>query len=47
MPDGKPYNPQVWRVNVRTRTLSLEPIPPHNSVFDVPNEAMDKIFEWQ
>ncbi len=28
MPDVKPYKSQVWRVNVRTRTLNLEPVPP-------------------
>ncbi|NTV37621.1 MAG: aldehyde ferredoxin oxidoreductase, partial [Anaerolineales bacterium] len=27
MPDVKPYNPQVWRVSVHTRTLKLEPVP--------------------
>jgi aldehyde:ferredoxin oxidoreductase len=26
--------------------MTREPLPPHNSVFDVPNEEMDKIFEW-
>ena len=28
MPDVRPYKSQVWRVNVRTRTLNLEPVPP-------------------
>ena len=28
MADIKPYTSQVWRVNVRTRTLKLEPVPP-------------------
>jgi aldehyde:ferredoxin oxidoreductase len=28
MADIKPYNSQVWRVNVRTRTMKLEPVPP-------------------
>lgn len=27
MPDNKPYNSQVWRVNMRSRTLNLEPVP--------------------
>jgi aldehyde:ferredoxin oxidoreductase len=26
--------------------MTREPLPPHNSVFDVPPEEMDKIFEW-
>ncbi len=26
--------------------MTREPVPPHNVVFDVPNEEMDKIFEW-
>jgi aldehyde:ferredoxin oxidoreductase len=28
MSDNKPYTLQVWRVNVRTRTLKWEPVPP-------------------
>jgi aldehyde:ferredoxin oxidoreductase len=28
MADIKPYNSQVWRINVRTRTMKLEPVPP-------------------
>src|SRR5512136_836594 len=28
MADAKPYELKVWRVNVRTRTLTLEPVPP-------------------
>ncbi len=26
--------------------MTREPVPPHNAVFDVPNEEMDKIFDW-
>jgi aldehyde:ferredoxin oxidoreductase len=26
--------------------MTREPLPPHNSVFDVPTKEMDKIFEW-
>jgi aldehyde:ferredoxin oxidoreductase len=26
--------------------MTREPLPPHNAVFDVPTEEMDKIFEW-
>ncbi len=26
--------------------MTREPLPPHNVVFDVPNEEMDKIFDW-
>jgi aldehyde:ferredoxin oxidoreductase len=26
--------------------MTREPVPPHNAVFDVPNEDLDKIFEW-
>jgi aldehyde:ferredoxin oxidoreductase len=26
--------------------MSREPLPPHNTVFDVPPEELDKIFEW-
>ncbi len=27
MPENKPYELKIWRVNVRTRTLKLEPVP--------------------
>jgi aldehyde:ferredoxin oxidoreductase len=27
--------------------MTREPLPPHNSVFDVPTEELDKIFEWK
>jgi len=27
MPDMQPYSSQVWRVNVRTRTLTMESVP--------------------
>jgi aldehyde:ferredoxin oxidoreductase len=27
MPDKNSYNSKVWRVNVRTRTLTTEPVP--------------------
>jgi aldehyde:ferredoxin oxidoreductase len=26
--------------------MSLEPVPPHNQVFDVPDEDLDSIFDW-
>ncbi len=26
--------------------MTREPVPPHNAVFDVPTEEMDKIFDW-
>ena len=26
--------------------MSREPLPPHNCVFDVPNEELDKLFDW-
>jgi aldehyde:ferredoxin oxidoreductase len=26
--------------------MTREPLPPHNVVFDVPSEEMDKIFDW-
>jgi aldehyde:ferredoxin oxidoreductase len=26
--------------------MTREPLPPHNVVFDVPNEELDKVFEW-
>ena len=26
--------------------MTREPVPPHNTVFDVPEDEMDKIFEW-
>jgi aldehyde:ferredoxin oxidoreductase len=26
--------------------MTREPLPPHNAIFDVPTEEMDKIFEW-
>ncbi|MBA4380873.1 MAG: aldehyde ferredoxin oxidoreductase, partial [Anaerolinea sp.] len=26
--------------------MRREPLPPHNAVFDVPEEDLDKIFEW-
>jgi aldehyde:ferredoxin oxidoreductase len=26
--------------------MTREPLPPHNVVFNVPSEEMDKIFEW-
>jgi hypothetical protein len=26
--------------------MTREPLPPHNAVFDVPVEELDKIFEW-
>ena len=26
--------------------MTREPLPPHNTVFDVPTEEMDKIFDW-
>jgi aldehyde:ferredoxin oxidoreductase len=26
--------------------MTREPVPPHNTVFDVPTEEMDKIFNW-
>jgi aldehyde:ferredoxin oxidoreductase len=26
--------------------MTREPLPPHNTVFDVPGEELDKVFEW-
>jgi aldehyde:ferredoxin oxidoreductase len=26
--------------------MTREPLPPHNSVFDVPPEELDRIFDW-
>ena len=26
--------------------MSMEPLPPHKSVFDVPNEDLDGVFNW-
>ncbi len=26
--------------------MSSEPLPPNNSVFDVPGEDLDKVFNW-
>ena len=26
--------------------MTREPLPPHNAVFDVPGEELDKVFEW-
>jgi len=26
--------------------MTIEPVPPHNSVFDVPEEELDKVFDW-
>jgi aldehyde:ferredoxin oxidoreductase len=26
--------------------MTLEPVPPHNAVFDVPNEEIDSLFDW-
>lgn len=26
--------------------MTTEPLPPHNSVFDVPNEDLDRVFDW-
>jgi aldehyde:ferredoxin oxidoreductase len=26
--------------------MTREPLPPHNTVFDVPDEELDKIFDW-
>jgi aldehyde:ferredoxin oxidoreductase len=27
--------------------MTREPVPPHNTVFDVPTEELDKIFDWE
>ena len=26
--------------------MTTEPVPPHNSVFDVPDEDLDNVFDW-
>ena len=26
--------------------MTVEPLPPHNTVFDVPNEELDEVFNW-
>jgi aldehyde:ferredoxin oxidoreductase len=26
--------------------MTLEPLPPHNTVFDVPAEELDGVFDW-
>jgi aldehyde:ferredoxin oxidoreductase len=26
--------------------MTREPLPPHNAVFDVPGEELDKVFDW-
>jgi hypothetical protein len=37
----------VWIWSSRTpEWMTREPLPPHNVVFDVPPEEMDKVFEW-
>lgn len=43
------FNRRAGFTNVHDRLpewMTREPLPPHNSVFDVPPEEMDKIFEW-
>lgn len=43
------FNRRAGFTNVHDRLpewMTREPLPPHNSVFDVPPEELDKIFDW-